>query len=831
MKLLKQMKIVQKIPALAIASAVAVGLALGAVSILVGSQVITGIEEEKLIASAEGRKHELEEYLHEIQADLGLTAAHPFTVDAIKQFDSAYKELGAAATKTLQTDYIEKNPNPAGQKHLLDAASGDSPYNAAHAVFHPLFRAQLDARGYYDIFLFNENGDLIYTVFKELDYATNFKAGGGEWADTDLGNAFRAGIALNAGETQFFDFQPYAPSADAPAAFISQPVFEGNKRIGVVAFQMPIERINSVMNGKAGLGETGETILIGEDRLLRNDSSHTEANDILSAAYESPALTKVFDGLETSGIERTYRDMTSLFAATPVEFGGKSFAVVALQDRDEALAAIGFLTKIMAGVGLLVAALVAVAAWAFSRTITSPMANISATMGRISANELDLVVKDTDRADEVGEMARAVEIFRDNAEKIAALDAEERARAEGLAARNKAMQELQMSLGQVVGAAAEGDFTQRIDLQMDDDALQQIVLNVNGLVSNVDRGLKETGEVMAALANTNLTVRMEGDYQGAFLQLKNDTNRVGDRLTEVVKQLRTTSRALKTATGEILSGANDLSDRTTRQAATIEETSAAMEQLATTVLENAKEAEEASGIADRVRTTAEEGGDVMRQANEAMERITSSSNKISNIIGMIDDIAFQTNLLALNASVEAARAGEAGKGFAVVAVEVRRLAQSAAEASNEVKALIEQSVTEVDGGSKLVAQAAKSLEAMLEAARSNNTIMVSIADKSKSQASSIEQINQAVRDMDETTQHNAALVEETNAAIEQTENQANELDNIVEVFVTEKGGERKIEPTKPANIQQFESKPKLAAKPVPQRGNQAVDISQDWNEF
>ncbi|MCF4100031.1 methyl-accepting chemotaxis protein, partial [Maritalea mediterranea] len=169
------------------------------------------------------------------------------------------------------------------------------------------------------------------------------------------------------------------------------------------------------------------------------------------------------------------------------------------------------------------------------------------------------------------------------------------------------------------------------------------------------------------------------------------------------------------------------SERTTRQAATIEETSAAMEQLANTVLENAKEADQASSIADKVRNTAEEGGDVMRQANEAMVRITDSSSKISNIIGMIDDIAFQTNLLALNASVEAARAGEAGKGFAVVAVEVRRLAQSAAEASNEVKALIEQSVTEVDGGTKLVAQAAKSLEAMLEAARSNNTIMVSIA--------------------------------------------------------------------------------------------------------
>ena len=168
-----------------------------------------------------------------------------------------------------------------------------------------------------------------------------------------------------------------------------------------------------------------------------------------------------------------------------------------------------------------------------------------------------------------------------------------------------------------------------------------------------------------------------------------------------------------------------------------------------------------------------------------MEKITASSGKISNIIGLIDDIAFQTNLLALNASVEAARAGEAGKGFAVVAVEVRRLAQSAAEASSEVKVLIEQSGTEVKGGSKLVADAAAKLEAMLNAARNSNALMDGIARESREQANSIEEVNAAVRTMDEMTQHNAALVEETNAAIEQTEAQAVELDRIVEVFRVE----------------------------------------------
>jgi methyl-accepting chemotaxis protein len=165
-----------------------------------------------------------------------------------------------------------------------------------------------------------------------------------------------------------------------------------------------------------------------------------------------------------------------------------------------------------------------------------------------------------------------------------------------------------------------------------------------------------------------------------------------------------------------------------------------------------------------------------------MERITQSSGKISNIIGLIDDIAFQTNLLALNASVDAARAGDAGKGFAVVAVEVRRLAQSAASASADVKVLIEQSAQEVAGGSKLVSDAAGKLVQMLSAVRDNHEALDAIARASREQASSIEEVTVAVRTMDEMTQHNAALVEETNAAIEQTEAQAVELDRVVDVF-------------------------------------------------
>jgi methyl-accepting chemotaxis protein len=368
-------------------------------------------------------------------------------------------------------------------------------------------------------------------------------------------------------------------------------------------------------------------------------------------------------------------------------------------------------------------------------------------------------------------------------------------------------------------------------VEFPDPELNALAAGINNLVSTFNRGVTEIGQVLGAMADTDLTQRMEGDYEGAFATLKSDINAVADKLTEVIGQLRHTSGSLKTATGEILSGANDLSERTTKQAATIEETSAAMEQLASTVLQNAQRAKDASVGAMQVTRTAEEGGQVMDAATAAMERITQSSAKISNIIGMIDDIAFQTNLLALNASVEAARAGDAGKGFAVVAVEVRRLAQSAAQASSEVKVLIEQSAVEVKTGSKLVGDAAGKLKVMLEAARGNNGLLESIANDSREQSSAIDEVTIAVRTMDEMTQHNAALVEQTNAAIEQTEAQASELDRIVEVFrINQQEAPARFEraPVRPATARGLQQR--LASATASRtHGNAAVAV--DWNEF
>ena len=433
--------------------------------------------------------------------------------------------------------------------------------------------------------------------------------------------------------------------------------------------------------------------------------------------------------------------------------------------------------------GLAVILLLASAMLLLSRRfIVTPMSQMTSSMQWLADGELDVRVPEQQPVNEMAAMAATLSVFRDALRSRAELASNADQAAQQTARRVVQSSELNRSLAEVVGAAASGDFSRRVAADFEDDELRGVAGAVNHLVSVVNSGLSETSDVLGAIARAELDQRVRGQYQGAFERLKDDTNAVADRLTDIVGRLRMTSMTLKTATGEILSGANDLSDRTTRQAATIEQTSAAIEQLSVTVLDNAGKAESASKLADGVSRSAEDGGVVMNKATAAMERITASSSKISNIIGLIDDIAFQTNLLALNASVEAARAGDAGKGFAVVAVEVRRLAQSAATASSEIKALIEQSVSEVAGGSRLVAEAADKLAQMLVSVAANHQALDAIARASREQASAINEVNVAVRQMDEMTQHNAALVEETNAAVEQTEAKACELDDIVAIF-------------------------------------------------
>ncbi|SFV37914.1 Methyl-accepting chemotaxis protein [Devosia crocina] len=816
--------IARKLPLALLASALLVSAGVGLGSYMIGSQALRASAENTLATLASERARQVASFVEGVEDDLVATSRSADTQQALRDFAGAWLQFKVDPTAEVRKLYVEGNPDKSDLS-ALDTLGTTGAYDVTHTRFQPGFRDKVVSRGYRDFYLLDLKGVVVYSLRKGDEFGTSL-AEGSPLASTGLGRVFNEAVAIeNDADIAFADFAPYAPASGLPASFFAKPVFNAQgRKIGVVAFQLPSETLDRVVGDRTGLGETGEVIVVGADGLLRTDSIFTPQNDALATGFAGQVLEAAVGGAHTIGETGDYRAIPMLVAGAPITTRDAPWAAVAVMGRDEVLAPIADMRNMMLAIGTALLAVVAVLSLLFSRSITRPITRLTGTMDSVASGNFDAEVPGTARGDELGAMARAVQVFRENGRRISQMTEAEADRAlRNQAERADMMTTLQRAFGDVVEAAVAGDFSRRVDARFPDAELNSLAHSVNQLVDTVDRGLSETGSVLSALAETDLTQRVGGDYQGAFARLKDDTNAVAERLGDIVGQLRSTSGALKRATGEILSGANDLSERTTRQAATIEETSATMEQLAQTVLDNATRAEAAREKARHVSQAAEDGGVVMNEANQAMGRITSSSAKISNIIGLIDDIAFQTNLLALNASVEAARAGEAGKGFAVVAVEVRRLAQSAASASAEVKALIEQSASEVKGGTRLVGAAADKLAGMLDAIRENTGDLESIAQGSRSQASAIEELTVAVRQMDEMTQHNAALVEQTNAAIEQTEGQASQLDSIVEQFTVA---------TAPVPALKAPSEnPRSAPRALRRSVTNAAEKLDDWSEF
>ena len=337
----------------------------------------------------------------------------------------------------------------------------------------------------------------------------------------------------------------------------------------------------------------------------------------------------------------------------------------------------------------------------------------------------------------------------------------------------------------IVDGVKAGKLNSRIEMADKDGFFEKLSAGINELIDVIDNVFADVSGTMQSLATGDLTDRIDREYQGVYLDCKNNINASIDKIGEIVGQINESAEFINNSSQEIASGNNNLSQRAEQQAASLEETASSMEQLTSTVKNNADNAQLANQVATTARQLAEKGGDVVTSAVSAMQEINESSIKIAEIIGVIDEIAFQTNLLALNASVEAARAGEQGRGFSVVATEVRNLAQRSATAAKESKDLIQTSVQKVRSGTELVNETGKSLNEIVVGVKKVGDIVAEIAAASAEQSQGIEQVNQAVSQMDEITQQNAALAEQASAASISMSDQSTNMTQLLAFF---KGG-------------------------------------------
>jgi len=374
---------------------------------------------------------------------------------------------------------------------------------------------------------------------------------------------------------------------------------------------------------------------------------------------------------------------------------------------------------------------------------------------------------------------------------------------------------IETEINDVVAQAVNGNFAQRITLEDKSGFMRNLAESMNRINANTEDTLTEVGTHLGYLSEGDLTKRIDKTYGGLFEELKNKLNDSCDQLSNIVEQVIEGTSEIKLATSEITAGTNDLSQRTEQQASSLQETAASMEEMAATIKQNAVNAQDASKLASVATDVASSGGQVVAKAVDAMARIEASSQKISDIIGVIDEIAFQTNLLALNAAVEAARAGDAGKGFAVVATEVRSLAQRSSGAAKDIKTLIAASSNEVKDGVKLVNDAGSSLGEIVGSVEKVATLIIEIAAASKEQSTGVEEINKAVASMDEMTQANSALVEQNAASSRMLQDQAENMHGRMAFFnVGSPAHNGRQMPQRQANITPIQVKPKLASKPV-----------------
>ena len=786
MQFLSALPISRKLPAIIVALCIAASFSIAVVGYQDFSRNIRSETEKSFEVITQSRAEAISIWFQRLGTDVAALGRDPTVVAATSGFTSSYNVM--IDGPGLQDAYITNNPNPEGARDLLDQPPEAIPYHFQHGRFHPHFRQTKQTTGFYDFFIFNLEGDMMYSVAKESDFATNFVSG--PHADSGLAQAFQRARDGLPGQVYFADFAPYAPSNGAAASFLAtQVVNETGVTTGVVAIQLPATQIAAIVNDPLGLGETGELYVVGPDGRTRSASRFEGGYDVLEdvSGLEQVRMSLRADGADLMAGRNEAG--TPIFAmGVPMRVFDKQWGVVGEIAQAEVNAPVILVRNKMIAVTALVAAISIAIGWGTARAFVLPLGRLGDAMRKVSEKHYDITLDEQDRRDEIGTLANALLSFRN---KLRESDAAQEARKAEQEEQKRIVERLSLALGHL----SSGDLTHKI------------------------------------------TTPFAGDYD----QLRKDFNETVDRLNATLGALRERAGEIRRRADDMSGAADDLSRRTESQAATLKQTAAALDEMTASVRSAASGAKEVAGVVTDARKDADESRPVVESAVQAMHAIAASSDEISKIIGVIDDIAFQTNLLALNAGVEAARAGEAGRGFAVVASEVRALAQRSSDAAKQIKRLIGQSAHQVQDGVDLVGKAGGVLTKIAAHISHISDLIADIASGAEEQSIGLGEINIGVTQLDKVTQQNAAMVEEATANSHALKGDSGDLAELVDRFKLGSAGMRELadfaadtrsEEFRPVALRLGEAERVTPAPRAAAAGQAATAVKADfWEDF